>query len=257
MTDQVVLIETHDRAGLIRLNRPKQRNALNGAVMTQVVAAAEAFDADPAVGAIVITGDEAAFAAGADIAEMAGATTVEMMTNGRIELWDRLRRVKKPLIAAVSGWCLGGGHELAMACDLMIASESAQFGQPEINIGIIPGAGGTQRLTRAVGKALAMEMVLNGRFLTAKEALQTGLVSRVVPVEVYLSTALDLANQIARRAPLAVQAAKQMVNQAFETSLAEGVADERAAFYLLFSSADQKEGMAAFLEKRPPQWTGR
>ncbi|MGQ0602642.1 MAG: enoyl-CoA hydratase-related protein, partial [Anaerolineales bacterium] len=200
---------------------------------------------------------EAAFAAGADISEMANATTVEMMTNGRIELWDRLRRVKAPIIAAVSGWCLGGGSELAMACDLIVASESATFGQPEINLGVIPGAGGTQRLTRAVGKSVAMEMVLNGRFLSAKEALHSGLVCRVVPVENYLSSALELANQIAARAPLAVQLGKQMVNRAFETVLADGIADERAAFYLLFSSADQKEGMAAFVEKRKPNWQGK
>jgi enoyl-CoA hydratase len=257
MSEPVILIETHDRAGLIRINRPGQRNALNGAVMTQLVEAAERFDADPAIGAIVITGDEAAFAAGADIAEMANATTVEMMTNGRIELWDRLRRVRKPIIAAVSGWCLGGGSELAMACDLIVASESATFGQPEVNLGVIPGAGGTQRLTRAVGKSVAMEMVLNGRTLSAKEALSYGLACRVTPVEVYLSSALELANQIAARAPLAVQMGKQMVNRAFETVLADGIADERAAFYLLFSSADQKEGMAAFVEKRKPNWQGK
>jgi enoyl-CoA hydratase len=257
MTDSVIVTETHNRAGLIRINRPKQRNALNGAVMAQLVEAAEAFDADPTIGALVITGDEAAFAAGADIAEMKDATTVEMMTNGRIELWDRLKRVKKPIIAAVSGWCLGGGNELAMACDLIVASETATFGQPEINLGVIPGAGGTQRLTRAVGKSVAMEMVLNGRFLSAKEALHYGLVCRVVPVENYLSSALELANQIAERAPLAVQLGKAMVNRAFETVLADGIADERAAFYLLFSSADQKEGMAAFVEKRKANWQGK
>lgn len=257
MPEQVVITETHHRAGLIRIHRPKQRNALNGEVMTQLVAAAEAFDADAAIGAIVITGDEAAFAAGADIAEMANATTVEMLTSGRIELWDRLKRVKKPLIAAVSGWCLGGGSELAMACDLIVASETAQFGQPEINLGVIPGAGGTQRLTRAVGKPIAMEMVLNGRFLSAKEALQYGLVNRVVPVENYLSSALELANQIAERAPLAVQFGKQMVNHVYESFLTDGIADERRTFYLLFSSQDQKEGMAAFIEKRKPNWTGK
>jgi enoyl-CoA hydratase len=257
MADPVVLTEVKNKAGLIRINRPKQRNALNGQVMADLIAAAEAFDADPAIGAVVLTGDEMAFAAGADIAEMAGATAISMATNGRIELWDRLGAIKKPIIAAVSGWCLGGGCELAMACDLMVASETAQFGQPEINIGVIPGAGGTQRLTRIVGKALAMEMVLNGRFLTAQEALAVGLVSRVWPVENYLANALELANQIAARAPLATQLGKQMVNQAYESSLREGLADERRAFYLLFASEDQKEGMAAFVEKRKPVWRGK
>lgn len=257
MSDSVVLTEIHGKAGLIRLNRPKQRNALNGHVMGLVVAAAEAFDADPNIGAIVITGDDAAFAAGADIAEMANATVVDMLTNGRIELWDRLKKTKKPIIAAVSGFCLGGGCELAMSCDMMIASETAQFGQPEINIGVIPGAGGTQRMTRAVGKALAMEIVLNNRWLSAKEALQYGLVNRVLPVESYLAVALELANQIAARAPLAVRIGKEMVNQAAETFLSDGLAEERRAFYVLFSTEDQKEGMKAFVEKRKPTWAGK
>lgn len=257
MPDPLVLTETHTRAGLIRINRPKQRNALNGEVMTQLIAAASAFDADPAVGAVVITGDDAAFAAGADIAEMAGASAVDMMTNGRIELWDRLARMKKPVIAAVSGWCLGGGCELAMACDMIVASDSAKFGQPEINIGVIPGAGGTQRLTRAVGKAVAMEMVLNARILSAVEAQTLGLVNRVLPVEGYLAGALELANQIAARAPLAVQLGKEMVNRAFETFLADGIGDERRAFYVLFATDDQKEGMRAFMEKRKASWMGR
>lgn len=257
MSDSVVLTEIHGKAGLIRLNRPKQRNALNGHVMGLVVAAAEDFDADPNIGAIVITGDDAAFAAGADIAEMANATVVDMLTNGRIELWDRLKKTKKPIIAAVSGFCLGGGCELAMSCDMMIASETAQFGQPEINIGVIPGAGGTQRMTRAVGKALAMEIVLNNRWLSAKEALQYGLVNRVLPVESYLAAALELANQIAARAPLAVRIGKEMVNQAAETFLSDGLAEERRAFYVLFSTEDQKEGMKAFVEKRKPTWAGK
>jgi len=175
MSDALILVETHGRAGVIRINRPKQLNALNGAVMRVLVDAALAFDADAAVGAIVITGDERAFAAGADIKEMASASVVEMLQANRIELWDALRGIKKPLIAAVSGWALGGGCELAMACDMIVASETARFGQPEINIGIIPGAGGTQRLTRAVGKALAMEVILNGRFLDAAEAERFGL----------------------------------------------------------------------------------
>ncbi len=257
MSDAVILIETHGRAGVIRINRPKQLNALNGAVMRVLVDAALAFDADAAVGAIVITGDERAFAAGADIKEMASASVVEMLQANRIELWDALRGIKKPLIAAVSGWALGGGCELAMACDMIVASETARFGQPEINIGIIPGAGGTQRLTRAVGKALAMEVILNGRFLDAAEAERFGLVNRVVPVEQYLRTAIELAQQIAERAPLAVRFAKEAVNQAQESALAEGMADERRMFYMLFSTEDQKEGMQAFLDKRPARWQGR
>lgn len=257
MSDALILVETHGRAGVIRINRPKQLNALNGAVMRVVVDATLAFDADAAVGAIVITGDERAFAAGADIKEMASASVVEMLQANRIELWDALRGIKKPLIAAVSGWALGGGCELAMACDMIVASETARFGQPEINIGIIPGAGGTQRLTRAVGKALAMEVILNGRFLDAAEAERFGLVNRVVPVEQYLRTAIELAQQIAERAPLAVRLAKEAVNQAQESALAEGMADERRMFYMLFSTEDQKEGMQAFLDKRPARWQGR
>jgi enoyl-CoA hydratase len=257
MDYQLILVETRERAGLIRINRPQQLNALNGAVMEELALAAEAFDRDPAVGAIVITGDERAFAAGADIKEMAGAGAVEMLVTDRISQWDRLRRVRKPVIAAVSGFCLGGGCELAMACDMIVAAESARFGQPEINLGIIPGAGGTQRLTRAVGKALAMEMVLNGRLLTADEACRAGLVNRVVPVEQTLAEALKLAAEIAARAPLAVRLAKEAVNNAFESFLADGLADERRAFYFLFSSEDQKEGMRAFIEKRPPDWQGK
>lgn len=257
MSDALVLIETHGRVGVIRMNRPKQLNALNGAVMRTLVDAALAFDADAAVGAIVITGDERAFAAGADIKEMAAASVVEMLQANRIELWDALRGIKKPLIAAVSGWALGGGCELAMACDMIVASETARFGQPEINIGIIPGAGGTQRLTRAVGKALAMEVILNGRFLDAAEAERFGLANRVVPVEQYMRTAIELAQQIAERAPLAVRLAKEAVNQAQESVLAEGIADERRLFYMLFSTEDQKEGMQAFLDKRPARWQGR
>lgn len=257
MSDALVLIETHGRVGVIRINRPKQLNALNGAVMRMLVDAALAFDADAAVGAIVITGDERAFAAGADIKEMAAASVVEMLQANRIELWDALRGIKKPLIAAVSGWALGGGCELAMACDMIVASETARFGQPEINIGIIPGAGGTQRLTRAVGKALAMEVILNGRFLDAAEAERFGLANRVVPVEQYMRTAIELAQQIAERAPLAVRLAKEAVNQAQESVLAEGIADERRLFYMLFSTEDQKEGMKAFLDKRPARWQGR
>jgi len=256
MSDTIIRTEVHGQVGLIRLNRPEAMNALNGAVMEQVAQALEAYDADAAIGAMVITGDDRAFAAGADIKEMAEATAVEMLLSDRIGRWDRLRRIHKPIIAAVSGWCLGGGNELAMACDMIVASETAKFGQPEINLGVIPGAGGTQRLTRAVGKAVAMEVVLNNRTLTAQEALMLGLVNRVVPVEAYLEEALRLANEIAARAPLAVRLGKEAVNHAFESFLADGVADERRAFYFLFSSKDQKEGMQAFVAKRKPEWTG-
>jgi enoyl-CoA hydratase len=242
---------------LIRLNRPKALNALNAEVLRDLAQALENFDADPQVGAIVITGDERAFAAGADIKDMATATPVEMLLEERIEGFDRIKSIKKPVIAAVSGWCLGGGNELAMACDMIVASETAQFGQPEINMGVIPGAGGTQRLTRVVGKPLAMEMVLNNRTLSAQEALHFGLVNRVVPVEIYLQEALSLANEIAARAPLAVRFGKEAVNYALESSLTDGVAAERRAFYFLFSSEDQKEGMRAFVDKRDAEWQGR
>lgn len=257
MDFQLILVETRDRAGLIRFNRPQQLNALNSAIMEELVSACELFDRDSAIGAIVITGDERAFAAGADIKEMAEASAVDMLLTDRISKWDRLRKVKKPIIAAVSGFCLGGGCELAMTCDMIVASESARFGQPEINIGVIPGAGGTQRLTRAVGKTIAMEMVLNGRFLLADEAYRFGLVNRVVPVEQCLGEALTLANEISARAPLAVRLGKEAVNQAFESFLSDGLADERRAFYFLFSTDDQKEGMRAFIEKRKPEWQGK
>ena len=257
MTYTMIQTEVRDKVGLIRINRPEALNALNGTVMTEMAQALEAFDADPSVGVIVITGDARAFAAGADIKEMADATPVEMLTADRISRWDTLRRIKKPIIAAVSGWCLGGGNELAMACDMIVASETAKFGQPEINIGVIPGAGGTQRLTRAVGKALAMEMVLNNRTLSAQEALQHGLVNRVVPAEVCLEEALTLAGEVAARAPLAIRLGKEAVNHAFESFLEDGVADERRAFYFLFSTDDQKEGMRAFIAKRKPEWKGK
>jgi enoyl-CoA hydratase len=251
-----ILTETHGRAGLIRLNRPKALNALNNTLIQELMDALAAFDADPAIGAVVLTGDERAFAAGADIKEMMDETPVSILRKDHIAPFDRIMQIKKPVIAAVSGWCLGGGNELAMSCDMIVASESAKFGQPEINLGVIPGAGGTQRLTRAVGKALAMEMVLNNRTLSAQEALQFGLVNRIVPVERYLEEALAFANEIAARAPLAVQFGKEAVNHAFESFLADGLKDERRAFYYLFASEDQKEGMRAFAEKRQPEWKG-
>jgi len=251
-----ILIETHGRVGLVRLNRPKALNALNHQLLTELMHALEAFDNDPNTGAMVITGDERAFAAGADIKEMASATAVDMLKGEPISSFDRIIHIKKPVIAAVSGWCLGGGNELAMSCDMIIASETARFGQPEINIGVIPGAGGTQRLTRAVGKAIAMEMVLNNRTLSAAEAERFGLVNRIVPVERYLEEAIMLAAQIAERAPLAVRLGKEAVNHAYESFLAGGLAAERRAFYFLFASADQKEGMTAFLKKRAGEWKG-
>ncbi len=252
-----ILTEVHGKVGLIRLNRPKALNALNKTLLSELMTALETFDADPNIGAMVITGNEKAFAAGADIKEMSTASAVDMLNDTFIETFDRIRKITKPVIAAVSGWCLGGGNELAMSCDMIVASESAVFGQPEINLGIIPGAGGTQRLTHAVGKALAMEIILNDRRLSAEEALRYGLVNRVVPVERYLDETLELAAQIAARAPLAVRMAKEAINQAFEVSLTDGLQDERRAFYFLFATEDQKEGMQAFIEKRKPEWRGR
>ena len=253
---ETILTETHDRVGLVRLNRPQARNALNHQLLTELMQALEAFDADAAIGAMVVTGDERAFAAGADIREMAEASAVEMLLRDQISLFDRIMRLHKPVIAAVSGWCLGGGCELMLSCDMAIAAETARFGQPEITIGVIPGAGGTQRLTRAVGKAVAMEMILNNRTLTAEEALHYGMVNRVVPAERCLEEALALAGEIANRAPLAVRLGKEAINNAFESPLSQGLAAERRAFYSLFASADQKEGMQAFLAKRPAEWKG-
>ncbi len=257
MAFEFIITEVHERVGLARLNRPDAYNALNTRLMAELGEALAAWDADPAIGAMVITGNDRAFASGADIKEMSGASAVDMLTVNPIGGWDRMAKMKKPVIAAVSGFALGGGCELAMMCDMIIASESAIFGQPEINLGVIPGAGGTQRLIRAVGKTIAMEMILNARRLTAQEAYQFGLVNRVYPVEEYLTKALDLAGQLAARAPVALQLAKESVNKAYEMSLAEGLAFERKNFYFLFSTEDQKEGMDAFLNKRPAQWKGK
>ncbi len=252
-----ILTEIHDRVGLVRLNRPKALNALNSTMLTELMDVLDKFDADEDIGAVVITGNERAFAAGADIKEMMDVSAVEMFLSDSISQFDRIRGVTKPIIAAVSGYCLGGGNELAMSCDMILASETARFGQPEINIGVIPGAGGTQRLARTVGKAITMEMVLNNRTLSAEEALRFGLVNKIVPVERYLEEALNLASEIASRAPLAVRLGKEAVNKALDTFLSDGLADERRAFYFLFSTADQKEGMAAFIEKRKPEWMGK
>jgi enoyl-CoA hydratase len=258
MSYETIVTEVQDKVALIRLNRPKALNALNSTLMGELTSSLEAFDQDDVVGAIVITGDDRAFAAGADIKEMSGKSSIDMLLGERISSsWDRIKAIKKPIIAAVSGWCLGGGNELAMACDMIVASESAKFGQPEINLGILPGAGGTQRLPRVVGKAVAMEMILNNRTLNAEEALQYGLANRVFPVETYLQEALNLAGEIAARAPVAIQLAKEAVNHSYETFLSEGVSDERRSFYLLFGTEDQKEGMKAFIEKREAEWKGK
>jgi enoyl-CoA hydratase len=257
MPFEIIRTETRGKVGLVFFNRPKALNALNGPLMQEMVEALEIYDKDPAIGAAVLTGDERAFAAGADIKEMAESSALEMLQADRIAQWDRIQKISIPIIAAVSGWCLGGGNELAMACDMIVASETARFGQPEINLGVIPGAGGTQRLTRAVGKAVAMEVVLNNRVLTVDEAHRWGLVNQVVPVERYLDEAVDLAQQIAERAPTAVRFGKEMVNRAYDSFLADGLADERRSFYFLFSTEDQKEGMQAFIEKRPAEWKGK
>jgi len=257
MPYEMILTETRRRVGLITLNRPQAMNALNQQLMRELMDALEAFDKNDAVGAMVITGNEKAFAAGADIKEMANKSIEQMMDTDHIAVFGRIRTIRKPVIAAVSGWALGGGCEIALSCDMIIASESATFGQPEINIGVIPGAGGTQRLARAVGKVLAMEMILNDRRLSAQEAYQFGMLNRVVPVEGYLEEALKLAEEIASRAPVAVRAAKKMINQAFERTLADGLATEKQEFYNLFATEDQKEGMRAFVEKRKPEWKGK
>jgi len=257
MSYTTILTEIRGHVGLITLNRPEAMNALNPTILRELMDALEAFDADDAIGAMVVAGSEKVFAAGADIKEMAEASEEQMRQSPFIGLFDRIRKIKKPVIAAVSGWALGGGCELAMSCDMIVASEKAKFGQPEITIGVIPGAGGTQRLTLAVGKAIAMEMVLNNRTLSAVEAFQFGLVNRVVPVESFLSAALSLAEEIAARAPVAVCAGKAAVDAVFEGSLTDGLSREKELFYSMFSTADQKEGMKAFIEKRKANWQGK
>ena len=254
---QHILVESRAGYAVVRLNRPKVLNALNGALIGELVTALEALDADPTCRCAVITGSDRAFAAGADIGEMAEAEPIPFLLNDQFAQWDRFREIHMPLIAAVSGFALGGGCELAMNCDLIIASETAQFGQPEINLGIMPGAGGTQRLTHAVGKVRAMEMILTGAPITAQEALRAGLINRVVPVELYLREAEALAARIAAQAPVAVRLAKEAVLKALDASIADGVDFERKNFFLLFAGADQKEGMRAFLDKRQPHFEGR
>lgn len=242
---------------LIELNRPKELNALNPQLMQEVRDALQELDKNDQVRVIIITGNEQAFAAGADIKQMADKSAIDMLVLDQFSTWDQIRKTKKPIIAAVSGFALGGGCEFAMTCDMIIASETAKFGQPEIKIGTIPGAGGTQRLTKALGKAKAMELILTGRFLSAQEAHFYGLVNKVVPVEFYLQEAIALAKEIATMSPVAVQLAKEAVNRSFETLLDEGLMFERKNFYLTFASQDQKEGMQAFIEKRKPSFQGR
>ncbi|MCP4425468.1 MAG: enoyl-CoA hydratase [Chloroflexi bacterium] len=257
MSHKYILTRVEGRVGIIQFNRPKAMNALNRGLMQETMDALDAFDIDDNIGCMVVAGNERAFAAGADIKEMANATPTEMLDNPFIGYWDRLAKIGKPVIAAVSGYALGGGCELAMACDMIVASETAQFGQPEINLGIIPGAGGTQRMTLAVGKALAMEIMLNGRFLSADEAYKFGLINRVVPVEVLMDEALKLAGELAARAPVALRLAKEAVNAVFEMPLQAGLAHERRLFYMLFSTEDQTEGMDAFINKRKAEWQGK
>lgn len=253
----IEVTQPRDGVGLIRIDRPKALNALNRTVMTELVAAAEEMDRDPAVGAIVVTGSERAFAAGADIAEMVSTAFADAFAEDLFAGWDALTRVRTPLIAAVSGYALGGGCELAMLCDVLVAADTAVFGQPEIKLGVIPGIGGSQRLTRAVGKAKAMDLCLTGRTMDADEAERSGLVSRVVPAAELLDRALDLAATVAGMSPVATRAAAEAVDRAFETTLAEGVRGERRLFHSLFATSDQSEGMTAFLEKRAPSFTGR
>lgn len=257
LTYKNIKTETDKHIAIVSLNRPQVLNALNHELMAELADALEGFDADENIRVIILTGGERAFAAGADIKEMCDETAVSILLKDKLATWDRVRHIKKPIIAAVSGFALGGGCELAMTCDMIIASETAQFGQPEINIGVIPGAGGTQRLTLAVGKAKAMEIILTGRSLTAHEAQTIGLVNKVVPVELLLDEAKSLAKEIAKKSPLAVRLAKESILKVYETTLTEGLNFERKSFYMLFASEDQKEGMKAFMEKRPASFVGR
>jgi enoyl-CoA hydratase len=253
----LVLVEREEPIAVVRLNRPEQLNALSGELMDELVRALEELDADEAVRCIVLGGNEHAFAAGADIAELAEGTPVSLYLDRRIDRWDAIRNLRTPLVAAVSGYCLGGGCELAMACDLIVASESARFGQPEINLGVLPGAGGTQRLTRAVGKAVAMDMILTGRMITAEEARDLGLVARVTVREAWLEEAKRAAREIAAKGPVSVRLAKEAIDKAFEVPLSAGLELERRAFYLARASEDATEGLTAFIEKRKPDFKGR
>ncbi len=254
---ETILVERKGRVGWITLNRPKALNALNAQVLDDVIAALDELEHDDAIGAIVITGSERAFAAGADIKEMQPKSYMDMFMNDYFARWDRLAQFRKPTIAAVAGYALGGGCELAMICDILLAADNAKFGQPEIKLGVIPGIGGSQRLTRAIGKAKAMDLVLTGRNMDAEEAERAGLVSRIVPAAELLDTALEVAETIASMSLPVAMIAKEAVNRSFETTLAEGLRFERRVFHSLFAIDDQKEGMSAFVEKRPAKFTNR
>jgi len=257
MAYETILVETRGRVGLVTLNRPSALNALNSQLIGELSQALEAFEADRAIGCIVLTGSDKAFAAGADIKEMQSKTYMDAFLDDFIASWDRVARCRKPVIAAVAGFALGGGCELAMMCDFIIAADTAKFGQPEIRLGVMPGAGGTQRLTRVVGKAKAMDLCLTGRMMDAAEAERSGLVARIVPAADLLTEALKAADTIAQMSLPAVMMTKESVNRAFETTLAEGVRFERRVFHSLFATEDQKEGMAAFVEKRKPAFKNR
>jgi enoyl-CoA hydratase len=255
MSTETITVETRGRVGVVRLNRPQALNALNATLRSELLAAVEAFDADAGIGCIVITGSDKAFAAGADIKEMADRSYVDIFNADYAADYERLTRVRKPIIAAVAGFALGGGCEVAMMCDFIIAADTAKFGQPETKLGVIPGIGGTQRLTRAVGKAKAMDLILTGRMMDAAEAERSGLVARVVPAASLMDETMKVAETIAAMSLPSVLAAKEAVNRSFETTLAEGVRFERRVFHALFATKDQKEGMAAFIEKRPPKFS--
>jgi enoyl-CoA hydratase len=255
MSSETIIVERRGRVGIVRLNRPQALNALNVALMDELLGAVEVFDADADLGCILITGSDKAFAAGADIKEMADKTYIDIFRADYTADYERLTRVRKPVIAAVAGFALGGGCELAMMCDFIIAADNAKFGQPEIKLGIIPGIGGTQRLTRAVGKAKAMDLILTGRMMDAAEAERSGLVARVVPAASLMEEAIKVAETISALSQPSLLAAKEAVNRSFETSLAEGVRFERRVFHALFATKDRKEGMTAFIEKRPPRFT--
>jgi len=257
VSEPLVRVERDGRVAVVLLNRPRQLNALSGGLMSALVAALTELDEDREIRAVVLGGNERAFAAGADITELAAGTPISLYENRRIDAWDAIRTVRTPIVAAVSGFCLGGGCELAMLCDLIVAAESAQFGQPEINLGVLPGAGGTQRVTRAVGKAVAMDMILTGRMLSAREALSFGLVARVVAQEAWLVEAKRVAREIAAKSPISVRLAKEAVDKAFEAPLSVGVEFERRAFYLARASEDATEGLNAFIEKRVPEFDGK
>jgi len=254
---ELTITEREGRVGVVLMNRPKQLNALSGELMGALVSDLQAFDVDPEIRSIVLGGGERAFAAGADVTELAAGTPVSLYESRRIDAWDSIRDLRTPVVAAVSGYCLGGGCELAMLCDMIVASETARFGQPEINLGVMPGAGGTQRLTRAVGKAVAMDMILTGRMLSAREALDFGLVARVVAREAWLAEAKRVAAEIAAKGPISTRLAKEAVDKAFEMPLAAGIDFERRAFYLARASEDATEGLTAFVEKRPPEFKGQ